>query len=124
MPLQVSWLSFHLCLSKSLSSSCASCITYSTDYSFVGQPENTFKRGVRPLTFITHKFGIFSVISLLNILHPMIFFFAFICGVGWLVVGFLVFRRDLYFCIMFMLLPLHNTLNCLFLRYYLLVHYH
>ena len=80
MPLQISWLSFYLYLSKSLSFSCAS---YNTDYAFAGQPENTFKRGVRPLTFITYKFGIFSVISLLNILCPVIFFFAFICGVGW-----------------------------------------
>lgn len=80
MLLQISWLSLYLYLSKSLSFSCAS---YNTAYSFAGQPENTFKRGVRPLTFITHKLGIFSVISLFNILCPMIFFFAFICGGGW-----------------------------------------
>ena len=54
----------------------------------------------------------------------MIFFFAFICGVGWLVVGFLVFRSVLLYNVYVMLLPLDNTLNCLFLRYYLLIHYH
>lgn len=43
----------------------------------------------------------------------MIFFFAFICV-----------KFSLYLCIMFLLLLLDNTLSCLFLRYYLLVHYY
>lgn len=88
MPLQVSWLSFHLYLSKSLSSSCASYITYSTDYSFVGQPENTFKRGVRPLTFITHKFGIFCHIIIEHSSSYDLFLCFHLWGwlVGWLLV--------------------------------------